>query len=222
MEEFGIVVLTFNRLERLQSCLDHIFSRTKASFKLYVVDNYSTDGTQEYLEGFSANQKLVYIRMDSNVGVLARNVAFRQITAPFIAQIDDDVTVDPDWDSKCLQLMNSDSQIGLICHQGARIKEWPHFEVQHEDCFVDCATGFFMCFRNVGLLFDENIERFWCEDLDLSLQFKEKGYRIFCTPTLCSHASARDIPIDLDLYNRNHDYVFKKWASRLASLGLEA
>jgi predicted O-methyltransferase YrrM len=219
---FGIVVLTYNRLELLKTCIDRIFVHTKKPFKLYVVDNHSTDGTQQYLEDLHTQGKLFHIRMDSNIGVLARNVAFKQIAAPFIVQVDDDSAVCVDWDQACLDLFEKDSSIGLVCHQGAVITEWPRLEVTWKNGFVDVATGFFMCFRNVGIIFDENLAGFWCEDLDLSLQFKEKGYRIYSLRDLCSHASARTEPVDEKLFARNHEYVYNKWKDKISSLNLES
>lgn len=49
MRKVGVVILTFNRLNYLRITLCKVFSQTHENFEVLVVDNCSTDGTNEYL-----------------------------------------------------------------------------------------------------------------------------------------------------------------------------
>jgi GT2 family glycosyltransferase/2-polyprenyl-3-methyl-5-hydroxy-6-metoxy-1,4-benzoquinol methylase len=47
----SIIILAHNQLEYTKKCLDSIFKYTNEPFQLIIVDNRSTDGTAEYLNG---------------------------------------------------------------------------------------------------------------------------------------------------------------------------
>jgi len=59
------VIVTFNRLEKLQLSLEHTFNND--FYKVIVVNNCSTDGTGEWLDGL-VNENLVVIHSASNGG----------------------------------------------------------------------------------------------------------------------------------------------------------
>ena len=50
MYSYAIVIVTYNRLKMLKTCLEHAFGQTMKPCAVVVVDNCSTDGTSEYLD----------------------------------------------------------------------------------------------------------------------------------------------------------------------------
>ncbi len=61
------VVVTYNRKKLLLECLAAIRSQTFPVQRVLLIDNASTDGTQEAVEALGA-ENLTYIRMDTNTG----------------------------------------------------------------------------------------------------------------------------------------------------------
>ena len=61
----GVVILTFNRLNLLKITLSKIKLQTFPAFEILVVDNFSTDGTQEYLKSLP---NISSIFLDENLG----------------------------------------------------------------------------------------------------------------------------------------------------------
>ena len=59
------VIVTFNRLDKIEVCLDHTLALD--FYKVIVVDNCSTDGTGEWLDTIE-NDKLVVIHNETNTG----------------------------------------------------------------------------------------------------------------------------------------------------------
>ena len=57
------VVVTYNRLELLKECVENL-CQADGDFDILIIDNSSTDGTEEFLKSSSVN----YIRMKSNSG----------------------------------------------------------------------------------------------------------------------------------------------------------
>lgn len=47
----GVVIVTYNRLPLLRECLDCVMAQTLPFAQIVVVDNSSTDGTKDYLQG---------------------------------------------------------------------------------------------------------------------------------------------------------------------------
>lgn len=64
------VVVTYNRKALLQECIDAILNQTVSVEKLILIDNNSTDGTEEFLkkEGYMENPIVEYIKLPENIG----------------------------------------------------------------------------------------------------------------------------------------------------------
>lgn len=219
----SIVVLTHNRLGHLKSALSCIDARTSVPHEIIVVNNGSTDGTKEFLEGRKGSM-FHAIHLPDNIGVIARNSGFRFATGNYIAQIDDDVEVLPDWDRKCLSIFDNDPIVGMVGQQGGLIKVWMdiHSHVhQSNNGYVDYLTGFFLMMRNVGIMYDEAFGKFWHEELDLSLQYKVEGFRLKALAGLCNHYSQRREAVDWVLHDRNLHYARQKWSDKVEKLNLE-
>lgn len=69
--EIGVVVVTFNRLDKLKHALETFENQTFLPKYLIVVDNASTDGTGEYLKSWKSEQSVfekIVISMRKNRG----------------------------------------------------------------------------------------------------------------------------------------------------------
>lgn len=68
MEKIAVVVVTYNRKEKLKNNLRCILEQTKQPNSIYIIDNASTDGTYEYINEFINETKIKYKRMEYNSG----------------------------------------------------------------------------------------------------------------------------------------------------------
>lgn len=64
------VVVTYNRKKMLEECLGALLSQTRPLDSIIIVDNASTDGTPEFLQGkgFLKDQRIDYVRLPDNSG----------------------------------------------------------------------------------------------------------------------------------------------------------
>lgn len=64
------MVVTYNRKELLTECIDAILAQTVPVEKLILIDNNSTDGTEDYLrkKKYLDNSVIKYIRLPENIG----------------------------------------------------------------------------------------------------------------------------------------------------------
>lgn len=86
--KFSVVITTYNRLNLLQRAIDSVLNQTLAC-EVVVVDDASTDGTQEYVT--TLGDRVVYHRHDSNKGhAAAVNAGVLGATGDWIKFLDDD------------------------------------------------------------------------------------------------------------------------------------
>lgn len=69
-ETIAAVVVTYNRKDLLLDCLDALLNQTRPVDAIILIDNASTDGTQETLreKGYLKNLKIDYMRLPENTG----------------------------------------------------------------------------------------------------------------------------------------------------------
>lgn len=93
-----IYIPTFNRLELLKRSIDSVLNQTYSNIELIVVDDCSTDGTQDYLKEISSKDgRVKYFFKEKNSGAcVSRNIAIRNAEGYFITGLDDDDFFDID------------------------------------------------------------------------------------------------------------------------------
>lgn len=68
-KKVGIVVVTFNRKKLLLNTLNAIADQSYGNYKVIIIDNASTDGTEEYIKAFlNDNPRFKYKKMEHNTG----------------------------------------------------------------------------------------------------------------------------------------------------------
>ena len=95
----GIVIPTFNRHEHLLECLRHLERQTWMEFEVVVVDDGSTDATQEVIAKYKhgAPFPLRYFRQANLGPATGRNRAIAQLESPLCILIGDDIFPSSDF-----------------------------------------------------------------------------------------------------------------------------
>jgi glycosyltransferase involved in cell wall biosynthesis len=102
----SVVMPTFNTLEFISQAVDSILIQSHKNIELIIVDDGSTDGTQDYIMALK-DVRINYHRFESNRGVIfARNYAISLAKGQFIALMDSDDISDPDRIRIQLEYMN--------------------------------------------------------------------------------------------------------------------
>lgn len=68
MDKVVALVVTYNRKELLQECLDALLYQTYRIDRIMVLDNASTDGTEDIIKTKYIQQGVLYKKMDRNTG----------------------------------------------------------------------------------------------------------------------------------------------------------
>ena len=172
--------------------------------QIIVIDDCSTDRTNEIAQGFVRSHGITLMRPEKNLGTKARaqNFAIPHVKAQILATIDGDTILEPDAISKALPYFN-DPRTGATCGfvvpqfsksmwERGRVLEYLYaftiIKSAQEHLFsILVASG---CFT----LFDFDIikayggfdERTWGEDMDMTWRMMEDGYLIrFASAAVC-------------------------------------
>ncbi|HEX75395.1 MAG TPA: glycosyltransferase [Dehalococcoidia bacterium] len=111
----SVIVLTCNRAHMVREAIDSILSQTNKDFELIVVDNYSSDETEQVIKAYT-DERIRYFRHRNN-GLIAvnRNYGIDKARGEYVAFCDDDDLWMPEKLEKQLLGFEGDSQIGLVC-----------------------------------------------------------------------------------------------------------
>ena len=80
---FTITVTTYNRSALLCRCLDSINRQTFKDFEVLILDDCSTDNTQEVVQEYLKDERFKYIRFEKNLGAANRVVYSAQKSGYF-------------------------------------------------------------------------------------------------------------------------------------------
>jgi len=209
MVKLSIVILTRNRLDCLKDTIKCVKANVINSYEIIVVNNNSTDGTTEYLNSLNDVKS---INLYENDGVWARNHGMKVAMGEFIAQIDDDVHVFPEWDSVMLEQF-VDEKVIAVGQCSTNITGWMEWDSEgiRAGDYVDNVTGFCWMFRNKGFLYDKFfMKKSWHDETDLQLQMIKAGYKIRVCNTVCNHLSLRK-GVNWEEHNECQAYLINKW-----------
>lgn len=203
----SVVIPNWNGKKFLTGVLDSLALQTHP-VETIVVDNGSKDGSVEFLEANYPNVKLV--KFDHNTGFsVAVNAGIRASDSEFVALINNDTVLEPDWtiemvralhehpecgSAGCKMLAYDDRQLldgagdgyrrgGLPGRIGHREKDNGQFDTPR---YILGACGGAAMYRRSMLdeigLFDEDYFAY-LEDVDLGLRAQNAGFKCWYTPT---------------------------------------
>ncbi len=179
--KFSVIIPTYNRAYILRRAIDSVLSQTYQNFELIVVDDGSTDETQEILEDYGEKIKIL---TQKNRGVsAARNLGLKYSSGELISFLDSDDS----WFSHKLeaqfQFFRENPEIPLVHGEEVWIRNGKRVNPKHKhkksggDIFEKCLSLCLISPSAVAIKkelliemegFDENF--IVCEDYDLWLK----------------------------------------------------
>lgn len=107
-------IVTYNNISTIAKTLETLFGETKdIDFKLYVLDNGSSDGTPEFIE--KNYPDVTVIRSGKNVGFGAgHNIIINQVESKYHAVINPDIVLTQNVVKKMADYMDENPDIGLL------------------------------------------------------------------------------------------------------------
>jgi len=211
MAKVSVIILNWNGKRFLKTCLDSLRKQTFKDLETIVVDNGSSDGSVDFVKVDYPEVRV--IALDKNYGFAKGNnigieEALKDKDVQYIALLNNDTKVEPQWLEELVKVAESDEQVGscqpkmlslanpkmidalgiLITKNGRAIqdgygtKDTRQYN-QVKEVFGACA-GAALYRREVLLqigLFDEDFFSYY-EDVDLALQARLAGWKCMYVP----------------------------------------
>ena len=205
MRKVSIVIPNYNGKHFLENCLSAVFAQDIENMEVIVVDNGSTDGSQEYLDTYPGVRVL---KLDKNYGFCgAVNTGIKAADSEYVILLNNDTEVEPDFSKELLTAIQADDKI-FSCsskmvqyHDRARMDDagdyycalgWAFGRgkgglVENYDTpvniFASCAGAAIYRKKMLESLgyFDEN-HFAYLEDIDVGYRARIHGYRNVYAP----------------------------------------
>lgn len=114
MELVSVIIPTHNRENLVGKAIDSVLAQTYKNVEIIVVDDASTDNTENMINKNYFNE-INYVKVEkSKGGNHARNLGVQNAKGNYIAFLDDDDTWHSSKLEKQMNLFNNDSSIGLV------------------------------------------------------------------------------------------------------------
>tara|TARA_Y100000590_G_scaffold53175_1_gene55698 strand:- start:667 stop:1569 length:903 start_codon:yes stop_codon:yes gene_type:complete len=196
---FSVVIPTYNCADLLNRSLLSVFAQTYKNFEIIVVDNSSTDNTNDVLRSFK-DDRLSVIKVNNN-GIIAysRNKGINSSKGQWIAFLDSDDVWSPNKLDKVYSVINLNPEIILVCHDEWSFisnvrKNYLHYGPAGKDIYErllfksNCLSTSAVCINkeiaiNTGG-FSEKIKFITAEDYEYWIRLSRKGEFYFINEAL--------------------------------------
>jgi len=122
----SVTIVTYDSGRFIKRCLESVLDQRYPNLEVIVVDNASTDGTQDILDQFSDRCRVVY--NDENIGfAAAQNQAIAQSSGEWILTLNPDVLLLPQFIHALVEAGYVDRRIGTVC--GKLLTLTPQFDI---------------------------------------------------------------------------------------------
>jgi len=207
------IIVTYNNLDLTKLCLESIEKNTEyPNYEVIIVDNASTDGTLDYLDGFSAaRENILFIKNDTNLGfAAANNQGARAASGEYLIFLNNDTVVTPGWMFRLYLHLARRPSAGMVGPVTNAIGNEAKIEVDYSDLadinrfaalrtpacdgvsFTIQVLALYCCmisrelYDRVGGL-DERYRVGMFEDDDLALKVEMEGLDILCAEDVFIH-----------------------------------
>ncbi|NDJ86073.1 MAG: glycosyltransferase family 2 protein, partial [Chloroflexi bacterium] len=203
----SVIIPNWNGKQHLETCLSALRNQTHPDIEVIIADNASQDGSQDLIR----NQfpECIIEQLPENRGFTgACNAGIRIASGEFVALLNNDTEVDPNWVAELVAAFERHPAAGFLASKMLLFDERDRFHTAGDFYRVDGQPGnrgvwmknvgqfereepvFSACggssiyrrtmLAHIGLLDDDFF--FSCEDLDLAWRAQLQGYQCLYVP----------------------------------------
>ncbi len=207
MSSVSVIIVNWNGRHLLPECLDSLRAQTRPADEIVVIDNGSNDGSQALIR--ERYPEVTLVELDDNKGFsAANNIAIHRAKGDYIALLNNDLLVAPQWIATMVAAIETDASLGscackmlsynrrnIIDAAGMNYSKSGEasnrgFGEQDGEEFSRPKTVFGACagaalyratmLQDIGL-FDEDLYIYY-EDVDLAFRAQLTGYNCLYVP----------------------------------------
>lgn len=124
-ELVSIITPSYNTAKFIGKTIESVQAQTYQNWEMIIVDDCSTDNTDDVVAGYMSDKRIKYIKNEKNSGAaVSRNQALREVKGKWIAFLDSDDL----WSSKKLE-----KQISFMEQNGYHFSYTNYEEIDEQD-----------------------------------------------------------------------------------------
>ena len=203
----SVVIPNWNGKRYLGPCLDSLRAQTQPAIEIIIVDNASTDGSQQFVKTAYAEMRL--IELPQNRGFTgACNRGMREAAGEFVALLNNDTEVETDWAAQVIKALDENPEVGIVACKMLMHDQRERFHTAGDFFAIDGSAGnrgfgeidhgqydrgdyvFSACggaavyrrgmLEEIGFLDDDFF--FLLEDVDIAWRAQLAGYAVWFAP----------------------------------------
>ncbi len=118
-ELVSIITPSYNTAKYIEETIDSVLKQTYTNWELIIVDDCSTDNTDEVVAPYLKDERIRYLKNETNSGAaLSRNRALREATGKWIAFLDsDDVWLPEKLEKQVKFMMDNNYHFSYTCYE---------------------------------------------------------------------------------------------------------
>jgi len=213
------VIVTYNRKELLKEAIEALLNQNYKNCDILIVDNASTDGTQEYISNLLKNNRVIYKNTGANLGGAGGfNYGIKEaceIGCDFVWVMDDDCIVHNDTLEKFIEAdmeLNGNygylsSKVlwkdGKVCKMNVQRKTLTKNVINFNEKLQEiCMASFVSLFIKTEIVAELGlpIKDFfiWTDDWEYTRRISKKYKCYLVTDSIVTHKSKNNIAASID------------------------
>jgi len=210
MKKVSIIIVNWNGKQYLEDCIKSLIEQNYNDCEIIVVDNNSTDGSENVVKKFKG---VKLIKNSDNLGnAEGTNVGIRNARGDYIIRLDNDTKVNKDFVKELVKVADKNESIGMLAGKmifydnpdlinstglevyddgsvvDKNIKKKNNGFDEVEEIFAPCGGSAFYKKEALekikeidGDYFDSDF-KFYYEDADVGFRIRHLGYQCFYVP----------------------------------------
>lgn len=245
MSVASVIIPHWNGRHHLDHCLGALRRQTFKDFEIILVDNGSTDGSQEYVR--TNFPEVTLLALNKNRGFTgACNAGYAVARGEYVLLLNNDTEADPRWLAAVIDAFKRHPNVGIVASKMLLFDQRDHFHTAGDYYRIDGRPGnrgvwqrdvgqydreeavFSACggaaayrrkmIEEIGFLDDSFY--FSCEDVDLAWRAHLSGWQVLYVPTAVVYhklkASSGTGPVGS--YHDGRNFLYLIWKNYPTSL----
>lgn len=114
--KISVVIPCYNGAEYIEKCLKSIINQSYTNLEIILVNDGSTDNTEEIVSVFLGDSRIKYIKQENGGEAEARNTGIRASEGEYIGFVDADDYIDPQMYDKLYKAIKNNNADIAVCN----------------------------------------------------------------------------------------------------------
>ena len=112
-----VIIPVYNNLKTLKKCVNSVLSQTYSNLEIILVDDGSNDSSENLCDKYMEADSRISVFHTANEGVAsARNLGIKEAKGKYIAFIDADDHIDPEYIEKLVSEIEKENCVMAMCN----------------------------------------------------------------------------------------------------------